>query len=229
MGAKFAEQIIESMVDENGHCGERGLSRKQFEVLSYGLDECDWEYVTSWHGNYGKKDFYSKKYFGSIGKYSVVLNWYAHFNDRFTVVSIDPLTEDELNEKLEREAKEQEEQDRMKALRDFSGSEWVSEPKKRLDLVLTLVNDYVYESCGYSYYDDGERHIYTLRDEDGNCYVWKTSNLLAYRDSETSLNDVVAEIGDRVEMKATVKEHSEYKGTKQTVLTRATVKKVEKF
>lgn len=29
----FAEKIIDSMVDENDHCGERGLSEKQFDIL----------------------------------------------------------------------------------------------------------------------------------------------------------------------------------------------------
>ena len=35
----FAEQILDSMVDEDGHCGERGLSPKQFAILSERLCE----------------------------------------------------------------------------------------------------------------------------------------------------------------------------------------------
>lgn len=35
----FAEQILDSMVDESGHCGERGLSPKQFTVLTERLRE----------------------------------------------------------------------------------------------------------------------------------------------------------------------------------------------
>jgi hypothetical protein len=35
-----------------------------------------------------------------------------------------------------------------------------------------------------------------------------------------------ADEGDTIEMRATVKEHGEYKGTKQTVVTRAQVKSI---
>jgi hypothetical protein len=39
---------------------------------------------------------------------------------------------------------------------------------------------------------------------------------------------VDAEIGSTVTMRATVKDHSEYKGTKQTVITRPKVSHIEK-
>jgi hypothetical protein len=212
MSKAFAEKIIDSMVDENGHCGERGLSAKQFTILSDGLAEGEWEYVTSWQGDYGRKDFYAKDFIGNVGKYRVELNWYAHFNDRYTVKSIDLRDPEEYQAELDAEAK-------LKAMRDFSGSEWVAEPKRRLDLTLTLVNDYVYEGCSYSYYDDGTRHIYTFRDADGNCFVWKTQKVIDCYDEQTE-EWTDAEVGDTIVMKATVKEHSEYKGTKQTVITR---------
>lgn len=220
MSKAFAEQIIDSMVDENGHCGERGLSAKQFTILSEGLAESEWEYVTSWYGEYGRKDFYAKDFIGNVGKYRVELNWYAHFNDRYTVKAIDLRDADEYKAELDAEAK-------LKAMRDFSGSEWVAEPKKRLDLTLTLVNDYVYEGCSYSYYDDGTRHIYTFRDADGNCFVWKTQKVIDCYDEQTE-EWTDAEIGDTIEMKATVKEHSEYKGTKQTVITRPKIAAIHK-
>jgi len=37
-----------------------------------------------------------------------------------------------------------------------------------------------------------------------------------------------AEVGDTIEMKATVKEHSEYNGTKQTVITRPKIAAIHK-
>lgn len=220
MSKKFAEQIIDSMVDENGHCGERGLSEKQFTILSEGLAEGEWEYVTSWQGDYGRKDFYSRDYVGTIGRYYVELNWYAHFNDRYTVKVIELRDADEYQAELDAEAK-------LKAMRDFSGSEWVAEPKKRIDFTLTLVNDYVYEGCSYSYYDDGTRHIYTFRDADGNCIVWKTQKVIDCYDKDSE-EWTDAEVGDTIEMKATVKEHSEYKGTKQTVITRPKIAAIHK-
>jgi hypothetical protein len=61
----------------------------------------------------------------------------------------------------------------------------------------------------------GALWIYTFRDEAGNVYVWKTGQEYAW------------ERGDRVAGKATVKEHSEYKGIKQTVLTRCAFEVIE--
>lgn len=224
MSKAFAEQIIDSMVDENGHCGDRALSGKQFMILSDHLHKGETEIVGGWNGNYKTIDFTSTNYEGNIGKYYVVLNEFWHFNRRCTVVSIDLRDHDEYQAELDAEAK-------LKAMRDFSGSEWVAEPKKRLDLTLTLVNDYEYVGQSYSYYDDGTRHIYTFRDEDGNCIVWKTSNPLGmWQEGEEGRDEWVYadEMGDVVKMRATVKEHSEYKGTKQTVITRPKIAAIVK-
>lgn len=213
MSIKFAEQILDSMVDENGYCGERGLSYKQFNCLSRYLEEGEWEHVGGWVGTKGgRKNFYSCDFEGNIGKYHVILNLYAHFNDRYTVKEIRLRDADEYQAELDAKAK-------LKALRDFSGSEWVAEPKKRIDLTLTLVNDYVYDGESYSYYDSGVRHIYTLRDENGNCFVWKTSNHIELWD-EAKNEYIEAEIGSAIQMRATVKEYNEYKGIKQTVINR---------
>lgn len=53
--------------------------------------------------------------------------------------------------------------------------------------------------------------LYNFVDADGNVLVWKTSKCL-------NINN-----GDKVNIKGTIKEHSEYKGTKQTVLTRCAI------
>lgn len=223
MSKKFAEQIIDSMIDENGHCGDRALSAKQFLIISECLYKGEAEIVGGWNGNYKTIDFTSTNYEGNIGKYYVVLNEFWHFNPRYTVVSIDLRDADEYEAELDADAK-------LKALRDFSDSEWVSEPKKRLDLSLTLVNEYEYEGYTYSYYDSATSYIYTLRDDDGNCIVWKTKNPLAMWVEGESGHDewVEAEVGDTIQMKATIKEHGEYKGTKQTVVTRPKITEIRK-
>lgn len=213
MSTKFAEKIIDGMVDENGYCGERGLSYRQFGIIAENLVEGEWEHVGGWVGTKGgRKNFYSCDFEGNIGKYHVILNLYAHFNDRYTVKEICLRDADEYQAELDAKAK-------LKAMRDFSGSEWVAEPKKRLDFTLTLVNDYVYDGESYGYYDSGTRHIYTLRDENGNCFVWKTSNLIELWD-EAENKYIEAEIGSVIQMRATVKEHNEYKGIKQTIINR---------
>lgn len=61
----------------------------------------------------------------------------------------------------------------------------------------------------------GALWIYTFKDEAGNVYVWKTGQEYAW------------ERGKQVAGKATVKEHGEYEGTKQTVLTRCAFEVLE--
>lgn len=218
MSKEFAEHIIDSMVDENGYCGERGLSEKQFDILSEYLQEGREYDAGCWEGDYATVGFWSRDYEGDIGKYHVKLNIFKHFNYRFMVEEISLRPADEV--KAEREEKR-----RMAELRDFSHSKWMYEPKQRVELSLTMVSDYTYEYA-YCAYDSNTCHIYTFRDDDGNCYVWKTSKAIGMdvRDDDGRfIEHVWAEPSDKVTMKATVKEHGEYRGTRQTVLTRATV------
>ena len=56
-------------------------------------------------------------------------------------------------------------------------------------------------------------HVVELIDVDGNVYKWNASNLDA-------LDSAIAEGATELEVVGTVKEHSEYKGVKQTVITR---------
>ena len=69
----------------------------------------------------------------------------------------------------------------------------------------------------YAYYetDFGRVFIHTFRDENGNAIIWKTSS--------TNLPNISE--GDTVQIKGTVKALTEYKGEKQTVLTRCKVTK----
>lgn len=106
----------------------------------------------------------------------------------------------------------------------FAG-EYVGNIKDRLTLELTLVGEYSYET-NYSYYG-GIGHIYTMKDDEGNTFVWKTSNFLEvpYEGNEKRWDDNEQFIkkGERFKLIGTVKEHSEYRGVKQTVLTRCKV------
>jgi len=223
MSTKFAERILDDMVDENGHCGDRAMSRKQFDIITgcWGMeiveedDDCG-----HWEGYYARRDFWSRTYEGVIGKYAVRVKEFHHFHGRYTVESIDLRPKEE----LEFEA-------RMRELAKFEHSEWVGEEKQRMELELVLVRDYVYEKAGYSYYTPTETaHIYTFADADGNCFVWKTTKPLDYEwyDEDDRWRCIAAEVGDRVYMKATVKEHGEYKGVKQTVINRPKVSGVTK-
>ena len=223
MSANFSEKMLDSMVNEDGHCGDRGLSPRQFDILSGYLTPGPCRDAGSWRGYYKTIYFTSQNYEGIIGKYYVVLNECWHFHRRCTVVSIDRRPQDEIDA-------ENAEKERLRKLRDFSKSEWQFEPKQRVDLDLVLVNDFQFTGTSYSYYDDGKRHIYTFRDQAGNCYVWKTSNFVGVyvTDDKGRDNWVGAEVGDKVFMRATVKEHGEYKGIKQTIINRPKISAVEK-
>jgi hypothetical protein len=82
-------------------------------------------------------------------------------------------------------------------------SKHVGNIKDKLELELTVKSLYTLPDYGY-----GESLLITFADSLGNVYLWKSS----------TMPDL--EKGQAVKLKGTVKEHSEYKGTKQTVLTR---------
>lgn len=102
-------------------------------------------------------------------------------------------------------------------------SNYIGTVGDRLTLRLTLKRDYCYQtSFGWKLQDN---YIYTLEDSDGNVFVWKTSTIIGI-DSEDKRGHLLwnpVHRGDEITLKGTVKEHSEYKGTKQTVLTRCKV------
>ena len=88
-----------------------------------------------------------------------------------------------------------------------SNSEYIGEIKERLrDLEVTLTSTRISEG----FY--GTTFIYTFNHEE-NVLVWMTS----------SCKDI--EIGDLFLLTGTVKDHKEYKGVKQTQLSRCIIKK----
>lgn len=64
--------------------------------------------------------------------------------------------------------------------------------------------------------DFGPKHINTLRDASGNCYVWKTAT-------------VALTAGDVLTVAGTIKAHTEYRGELQTELTRCTTYTAEEL
>lgn len=226
MSKAFAEKIIDSMVDENGHCGERGLSTKQFTIITDAMTDHTEEDKDAgyWQGDYSSINFWSVDHIGNVGKYHVTVNEHKHFNYGCNVVEISLRDEDEYQAELEEEARAEAERQRIRELLSFPNGQYKYEPKKRVDLELTLLRDYECEGYSYSYYDDGVFHIYTFADDEGNCFVWKTKNLVCAKDDYNWENP--AEVGSKVTMRATIKEHSEYRGIKQNVITRPQIKEV---
>lgn len=199
MSKQFAEKVLDTIYAKataSGHWACR-VSMRQYEIVSEYLNFnwCDPMEVNS-------------RAFGNLGKYYVELYQYR------TTVTCEKITlrdeaEVEAERKAEADAKAKE--DAIKA--GFKNGSYVGEPKKRMDFTLTLASDHEFDG----YY--GRMHVYEFADEQGNCIVWMTQNPIECYDEERG-DWAYAEVGDVVEMKATIKEHKEYRGVKQTLVNR---------
>lgn len=78
---------------------------------------------------------------------------------------------------------------------------------------------------GYRYID---RNVFKMEDAEGNCIVWNTTSWIEDKKfvDDNGMCKNIPE-GSRLLVTATVKEHSEYKGTQQTLLNRPKFKLVE--
>jgi hypothetical protein len=99
--------------------------------------------------------------------------------------------------------------DAMVAAATKKPSEYVGKIGQRLSLDVTVTKKISIQTDSWSYYDSGVMDIYTLTDKDGNIFTIFTKSRFS------DINQ-----GDHVTLKATVKEHKEYKGEKQTVINR---------
>lgn len=97
---------------------------------------------------------------------------------------------------------------RAARMKEESVSEHFGEAGKRDTYELTVIGESSFQS------NFGTTSIYRMRDANGNVAVWFTAS--------GSL-----EVGKTYKLKATVKKHDDYKGIKQTVLTRCSLLKEE--
>lgn len=102
----------------------------------------------------------------------------------------------------------------------------------KITVEVKLVHEFQYTDYRFSYY--GKDHFtYIMEDADGNAFVWKTTNMLGMDVLKEERNESKyytfegVHKGDTCTIKGTVKEHSEYKGVQQTVLTRCKVTAIE--
>jgi hypothetical protein len=93
---------------------------------------------------------------------------------------------------------------KVKALEPVS--QWVGNVDEKITVKATYTHRAWYDS------KFGTTYIHNFTTADGSLLVWKTSK-----------GNIGFEDGDHVEIAATVKEHSEYKGKKQTALTRCKI------
>ena len=87
--------------------------------------------------------------------------------------------------------------------------------------------EYCLDLAGTDIYNELNTDAYILKDAEGNTFTWKTTNGLGI---DVKKNEHItwesAEEGQTVVLKGTVKEHNEYNGEKQTVLTRCKVSEI---
>lgn len=99
--------------------------------------------------------------------------------------------------------------ERLNATLPQSNSEWVGEIGARITITVTFVKKHGFMGRF------GPSTVYTFEDNDGNLFTW------------FSTVEVKKEIGETFILTGTVKEHSEYKNIKSTVLSRCKIKEVE--
>lgn len=130
-------------------------------------------------------------------------------------------------ERLEKERQQEEERKaKEEALRaQKSISQYVGEVGQRIEGTYILVNSASWEQPSFRGFGTDTMYCHIFKDEAGNIFTWKTSNGVFTTEIRPNGNPYyrVAEAGEKVTLKGTIKEHTEYKEEKQTVLTRCKV------
>lgn len=124
----------------------------------------------------------------------------------------------ELERQMAREAEERR-QAQWQAEREarIANCQYIGTVGEKLEMVLTLKREVSYDT------QFGTTYIYIFEDDNGNTVTWKTSKVLWYDDLNGNGADTFIRKGDVIKAKATVKAHEEYKGEKQTAVTRLKV------
>lgn len=127
--------------------------------------------------------------------------------------AIDEAAEREREERAAREAAERAEREARAAAEAAQKaiSQHVGQVGEKVAFKGTYVRTGSWEQKAYAGYGMTTMFIHTFKDADGNVFIWKTQRSFAF------------ERGDSIDVKGTVKSHSEYKDEKQTELTRCKV------
>lgn len=109
---------------------------------------------------------------------------------------------------------------------------YIGEIGKRLTVTATYKASFEYTDYKFSYYGTSH-YTHLFEDADGNTIVWKSTNPVEYVNDGSEKPNRKGDIepvikGSTVEMTGTVKDHSVYKDTEQTVVTRCKFKLVER-
>lgn len=123
--------------------------------------------------------------------------------------------------------KEMKKQELQKAKVADSNNEYVGNVGDRITIKVASLRCLWSNSIEVAWHTYAETYFYEIKDEEGHTFTWKSSKCLE-RYYDEDMNKWV-ELAKPTEIVATVKEHSEYKGIKQTVLTRGKVTKFDEI
>lgn len=128
-------------------------------------------------------------------------------------------------EKLEEERiKAEKEQRERETAERKANSKYVGEVGDKIDKVMTYNFCAIFEVPSFRGYGTTVMHIHNFSDEEGNTFIWKSSNVVCELVDKEKDIWAYAESGDKVLVQGTIKEHNSYNGEKQTVLTRCKCK-----
>lgn len=165
-------------------------------------------YITLFKGDtYSNKEWFKT----SVARYATIFGWYVASTDEVPAplpAGIEPIRLDW--EKIQSEGDNTIPDSQIKQIveeliYDTSLSQWQGEIGQRIEFDATCVRAFQIET----YY--GMSIMHTFEDNKGNIYLWTTSS--------KHLSE-----GDVYHVRGTVKEHSVFRGAKQTVLSRCAIK-----
>lgn len=120
--------------------------------------------------------------------------------------------------------KEQKHQERIEEQKKIAlTSDYIGNVKDKIELNLTFTKQFNYES------QYGDIYIYLFKDSSGNVFKWSTSTCCPIVRTDKNGHNHYFGLEENVvySVKGTIKEHSEYNGVKQNVLTRCKIKTIE--
>lgn len=91
-------------------------------------------------------------------------------------------------------------------------SSYVGSVGEKIEIEVEFITSFLIESTHFIYSDT---FINKMQNEQGNIFIWKTSKNLKYEKDDTG----------KIRLKGTIKEHTEFRGEQQTVLTRCRLQK----
>lgn len=181
----------------------RALRGEWLSKLGFGNEDGEWVLYMVKGNTYSIKD--ELKALGC--KFQPSIGWYSA--QPLDGYECQRFTEDQVIDKSQEYSIVWKDKSEIESQKEYesSASEWVGEVGERIERVFHF-DKLVWRGAGVA---GKTSYMWLMSDEEGNAYKWSTS--------------CYYEEGDEVKLRATVKDHSEYKGIKQTVVTRCTAVK----